>query len=122
MRKNIVKLKIYIDRSSMYLRYVQLFMIVFVFLDSINDPQIRSILDQNRALVYSLFTVIVAVGAIFLGWLDTKLGIRKEEYRNHSNENPVLTDILKEVKSIRNEINVDGDRLPYDGRCKQEDI
>jgi hypothetical protein len=38
--------------------------------------------------------------SLILGYLDTKLGLREEELRNLSKSNPIMMDMLNELKAI----------------------
>jgi hypothetical protein len=41
-----------------------------------------------------------------LGYLDTKLGFREEEQRNLSNSNPVMMDMLNQIKELNRKIDL----------------
>jgi len=100
-KKAVVRWKIYIDRARMYLGYINFAMIAFVFLNSINDTSIRELLDENKFISYPLMVLLFFSGSLVLGRMDTKLGVRKEEMRNASSENPVMMDVLETVKEIQ---------------------
>jgi hypothetical protein len=100
-QKSVVRWKIYLDRARMYIGYINFIMIAFVFLNSIQNQEIRSILDENKILVYFSMMILFIVVSLFLGRLDTKLGMRKEELRNHATENPVTMEILNSLKEIK---------------------
>ena len=85
----------------MYIGYISFIMIVFVFLNSFKDAEIRHLLDENKLLVYPLIMVLFMIVSLILGRLDTKLGMRKEEMRNIATENPVTMEILKTLKEIQ---------------------
>jgi hypothetical protein len=100
-KKSFVRWKIYIDRARMYLGYFNFLMIAFVFLNSIKNQGIRGFLDENHLITYPLIIIAFLVFSFILGRLDTKLGLRREELRNLSVENPVLMDILKSLEEIK---------------------
>jgi hypothetical protein len=102
-KRSFVRWKIYIDRARMYLGYFNFLMIAFVFLNSIKNQEVRSFLDENHLLTYPLIIVVFLVFSFILGRLDTKLGLRREELRNLSAENPVLMDILNSLEDIKND-------------------
>ncbi len=99
-KKAFVRWKIYIDRARMYIGYISFIMIAFMFLNDLNDETIRYFLDDNKLITYPVVMVLFIVFSLILGRLDTKLGLRKEEMRNASNENPVLMEILEKVKNL----------------------
>lgn len=103
-KKTFVRWKIYIDRARMYIGYISFLMIAFMFLNDFKNDNIRNFLDENKLISYSMVMVLFIVFSLILGRLDTKLGLRKEEMRNSSSENPVLMDILKKVKSIESNL------------------
>ena len=100
-KRTVVRWKIYIDRARMYLGYINFAMIAFVFLNSIHDTSIRELLDENKYITYPVMVLLFFSFSLVLGRMDTKLGVRKEEMRNSSNENPVMMDVLKTVKDIQ---------------------
>lgn len=87
--KTIAKYKIFLDRSRMYLNYVQ-FTIMLKLLFS----------DINIESDFLFFVLLVAVLLlmIFIGYLDTLFGIRSREMENNSLTNPVLREIFKILK------------------------
>ncbi len=99
-KKALVRWKIYIDRARMYIGYISFAMIAFMFLNDLNDKTIRSFLDDNKFITYPVVMILFIVFSLILGRLDTKFGVRKEEMRNASSENPVLMEILEKVKKI----------------------
>ncbi|NOY96222.1 MAG: hypothetical protein GXO81_07570 [Chlorobi bacterium] len=96
-----VRWKIYVDRARMYIGYLNFAMIAFVFLNSINDSSIRDLLDENKFVSYPIMLLLFFTFSLILGRLDTKFGLRREEMRNASTENPVLMEILKTVQEIK---------------------
>ncbi|MFC1730685.1 hypothetical protein ACFL6I_10165 [candidate division KSB1 bacterium] len=100
-QKSIVRWKIYLDRARMYIGYISFVMIAFVFLNSFQSQNIRQILDENKLLIYPSIMILFIVISLFLGRLDTKLGMRKEELRNISTENPVMMEILESLNEIK---------------------
>ena len=100
-RKSVVRWKIYLDRARMYIGYISFVMIAFVFLNSFQNQEIRSILDENKLLVYPLIMVLFIIVSLVLGRLDTKLGMRKEEMGNQASENPVTMEMVKSLNDIK---------------------
>lgn len=99
-KKAFVRWKIYIDRARMYIGYISFIMIAFMFLNDFKNESIRYFLDENKFITYPVVMVLFIVFSLILGRMDTKLGVRKEEMRNASIENPVLMEILEKVKNI----------------------
>lgn len=103
-KKALVRWKIYIDRARMYIGYISFIMIAFIFLNDLNNETIRHFLDDNKLITYPLVMILFVVFSLILGRLDTKFGVRKEEMRNASSENPVLMEILEKVKKIDSKV------------------
>jgi len=99
-KKAFVRWKIYIDRARMYIGYISFVMIAFMFLNDFENESIRTFLDENKFITYPVVMILFVVFSLILGRLDTKFGVRKEEMRNASAENPVLMEILDKVKTI----------------------
>ena len=102
-KKALVRWKIYIDRARMYIGYISFIMIAFMFLNDFNNETIRNFLDDNKLITYPIVMVLFIVFSLILGRLDTKFGVRKEEMRNASTENPVLMEILEKVNKIESD-------------------
>lgn len=100
-KKTMVRWKIYLDRAKMYLNYINFVMIAFVFLNSINDSKIRAMLDENRLILYPIVMIVFILISLILGYFDTKLGLRKEEMRNNATENPIMLEMLNNIREIR---------------------
>lgn len=100
-KKTFVRWKIYLDRARMYLSYINFIMIAFVFLNAIKDETIRSLLDENKWVVYPIVMLLFIGISLILGRLDTYWGMRREEMRNNSVENPVMREILSALSEIK---------------------
>ena len=68
-----------------------------MFLNDFDNETIRSFLDDNKFITYPVVMILFIVFSLILGRFDTKFGVRKEEMRNASNENPVLMEILEKA-------------------------
>jgi len=99
-KKAFVRWKIYIDRARMYIGYISFVMIAFMFLNDFENESIRTFLDEKKFITYPVVMILFVAFSLILGRLDTKFGVRKEEMRNASAENPVLMEILNKVKTI----------------------
>mgnify|MGYP000182348200 CR=1 FL=1 len=100
-RKSLVRWKIYLDRARNYLGIINFAMISFVFLNSKKNAQARNLLDENKLIVYPAIMLLFILIALIMGRMDTKLGMRKEEYRNHASENPITMEILNSLREIK---------------------
>ena len=96
MKKRLIKYKIYYDRARMYVNMLQSLMIVTMFLE-ITGLHIRP------AWYIPLFIIFI-LAAMFVGYLDTKLGFRSEEMRNNTNHNPIQKEMLDSIRQIKEEL------------------
>ena len=96
MLRKIVNIKVYFDRARGYIGYIQTFMIVILLVNSLEW--------EVNLLEYALLFVLFFVISIFVGWLDTKLNIRKYEYENQSEQNKYATETLDIVKQINDKL------------------
>lgn len=103
-KRTLIRWKVYIDRARMYIGYIQFLMIGFVFLEAYRDTQFGLLIFDN--LLYSIpviFVLFVSLSLI-VGRLDTAFGLREEELRNSSSNNPVMRELLATVKELRVEV------------------
>jgi len=104
IKKGVINIKIYFDRARMYLGYINFFMLNVVLLNSSQGGKIADIVNENRVLWIPLLFIFYTVVLIFIGYLDTRLGLRQEEMRNNAMNNPVIKEIVDTVRLIKKEI------------------
>ena len=85
----------------MYVGYIQFLMIVLMFF---KDTRIGDWIFSNVWLAVPIAFVVLMLVSVILGRIDTLLGLRQEELRNNSENNPVISEILKEVKEIKEKL------------------
>jgi len=103
-KENLISLKIYFDRAKMYLGYINFFILNVVLINSIENTVIKEYIAAYKFILIPSMFVIYMTGLIFIGYLDTKLGLRKEEMRNNAMMNPVISELLFSIKSISSDI------------------
>lgn len=103
-RNKLVRWKIYLDRAKMYINYINFFMIIFLFVDSLKNYEFSKALVPNSTTGLLILIPIFFLISVFFGYLDTRLGIRSEESRQHSLKNPVMTEILDKLEKIEKKI------------------
>lgn len=104
-RRTLIRWKIYFDRSRMYIGYIQFFLIGTVFLQPFKDKPWAETIIRNAYISIPTAVVLFIILSLVLGYLDTKLGLREEEMRNQSKSNPVMMEMLEELKEIRKKLN-----------------
>jgi len=99
-KKTLIRWKVYIDRSKMYIGYVQFLLIIFVFIKSLGSNALTDFVFTTPALSVPIILVVFVLASLVVGYLDSKMGIREEEIRNHSRSNPVLMEIQKSIEQL----------------------
>ena len=103
-KKTLIRWKVYIDRSRMYIGYVQFLLIIFVFIKSLGENRVTDFIFEHSLVAIPILLVLFLFLSLVVGYLDSKLGLREEEIRNFSKSNPVLMDIQKSIKDIQGKI------------------
>ena len=103
-RKSLIRWKIYFDRSRMYIGYIQFFLIGIVFLQSFKEKPWGEYIYRNAIIAIPAGILLFILLSLILGWLDTKLGFRQEELKNLSKSNPVMMEMLEEIKEINRKL------------------
>lgn len=103
-KKSLIRWKVYIDRSKMYIGYVQFLLIIFVFIKSLGDNPVTEFVFNSPLIAVPIILVIFVLASLVIGYLDSRLGFREEEIRNHSKSNPVLMDIQKSLTELNDKV------------------
>ena len=103
-KKTFIRWKIYLDRARMYIGYINFFMIIVVFINSIKDNQYGRLLVDYSFISIPLLFVLFLGGSLVLGYLDSRWGIRSEEMRNLSTANPVQMEILQLLREVNEKL------------------
>jgi hypothetical protein len=104
IKKGVINFKIYFDRARMYLGYINFFMLNVVLFNSSEGGKIANIVNENRILWIPLLFIFYTAVLIFIGYLDTRLGLRQEELRNNAMNNPVIRELVDSVRIIKKEV------------------
>ena len=99
-KRTLIRWKVYIDRSKMYIGYIQFLLIIFVFINSLKDNPISQFVVERPLLAVPLILALFVVCSLILGYLDSKLGFREEEITNHAHSNPVLRKIQLSIDEL----------------------
>ena len=99
-KKALIRWKVYLDRSKMYIGYINLFMMVTIFLGAIKNTEVGKFLIANVYIAIPILIILFIFFALLLGYWDSKLGIRSEEMRNLSSQNPVQMEILTTIRKL----------------------
>ena len=88
----------------MYIGYIQFFLIGIVFLQSFKEKTWGELIFNNAIIAIPIALILFVLLSLILGWLDSKLGLREEELRNLSKSNPIMMEILKELKDLNRKL------------------
>lgn len=100
-KKALIRWKVYLDRSKMYIGYINLLMMVTIFVKAIQNTLVGKFLIEHAIYTIPVLFVVFIFLALVLGYFDSRLGIRSEELRNLSVTNPVQMEILETLREIR---------------------
>jgi hypothetical protein len=103
-KSNLVALKIYFDRARMYLGYINFFLLNMVLINSFDNSTMKNLLSEYQLIAIPVLFIVYLLALLFIGYLDTKWGLRQEEMRNNAMNNPVMQDLLKTVRDIKSDV------------------
>ena len=88
----------------MYIGYIQFLLIIFVFIKSFGENTFTDLVFQFPYVSIPIILVVFVFCSLVLGYIDSKLGLREEEIRNHSKSNPVLTEISTSLIELHRKV------------------
>jgi len=103
-KRSLIRWKVYFDRSRMYIGYIQFFLIGIVFLQSFKDKPWGELVFKYAIISIPVAFLLFVILSLVLGYLDSKLGFREEELRNLSKSNPVMMDMLDQLREINEKL------------------
>ncbi len=110
-RRSLIRWKVYIDRSRMYIGYIQFFLIGVVFLSDYKDTVWGKFIFDHALISIPVSIVLFILLSLVLGYFDSRLGLRQEELRNLSRSNPVMMEMLDELKEMNKKIEFLGQQI-----------
>jgi predicted Na+-dependent transporter len=99
-KRTLIRWKIYVDRARMYASYIQFFMLIVVFINTLGDNTYGKYLVRYSFISIPVLLVVFIGLSLVLGYIDSRLGIRREEQRNISTSNPVQMEILQILREL----------------------
>jgi preprotein translocase subunit SecG len=94
----------------MYIGYIQFFLIGIVFLQSFKDKSWGELIFNNALISIPIALILFILLSLILGYLDSKLGFREEELRNFSRSNPVMMEMLEQLKDLNRKLDSQNER------------
>jgi hypothetical protein len=95
----------------MYISYIQFFLIGIVFLQSFKDKQWGEVIFNHAIIAIPIALILFVLLSLILGWLDSRLGLREEELRNLSKSNPIMMEMLQELKELNRKLDSRDEKL-----------
>lgn len=105
-KRSIIRWKVYFDRSRMYIGYIQFFLIGIVFLKSFKDNPWGEWIFKYAIISIPFAFLLFIILSLVLGYFDSKLGLREEEQRNLSRSNPVMMEMLDQLRELNKKIEI----------------
>jgi hypothetical protein len=105
-KRTIIRWKVYFDRSRMYIGYIQFFLIGIVFLKSFKDNPWGEWIFKYAMISIPVAFLLFVLLSLVLGYFDSKLGLREEEQRNLSRSNPVMMEMLVQLKELNKKMDL----------------
>ena len=96
IRDSLIKLKVYMARTSSYISLVNTAMILFLFLSNLERYNIDI---EIQDMILPIF-VVGLFGMLLFGFLEDKLGFYSQEQKTTQSRSPVLNDIVKRLDRI----------------------
>jgi hypothetical protein len=103
-KRSLIRWKVYIDRSRMYIGYIQFFLIGIVFLKEYKDTSWGEKIFEYTWISVPISLILFIFLSLLLGYLDSKLGFREEEQRNLSKSNPITMEMLAQLQEINQKL------------------
>lgn len=105
IKKKLIEYKIYLERARGWISLVQFSMVLIIFFKSIELPEeIEYYIYSYKFIFFPLIVIVASIVFIYIGSLDTKKGLRKEEMRNNTMENPIFNEMIKKVREIHEKL------------------
>jgi hypothetical protein len=95
--RKIARWKVHIDRSRIYISYIQLFLVAVVVLKQFENGFTNFVFKYPYFALPVLFFAFLGCSVV-VGYLESKTGLKNEEMRHYSENNPVIMEILKHLK------------------------
>jgi hypothetical protein len=117
-KKSVIRWKVYIDRSRMYMGYIQFFMIGYLLVKDNKETKIGELLYSNLWISIPVLLILFTLFSLIIGRLDTVIGFREEELRNASVSNPIMREMQTSLDEIKAEL-VELKKLNYELSANQ---
>jgi len=88
----------------MYIGYIQFFLIGIVFLQSFKDKLWGEFIFKYALISIPILLILFILLSLILGYFDSKLGFREEELRNLSRSNPIMMEMLDQLREMNKKI------------------
>ena len=101
--KQLVRVKVYFDRSRMYIGYIQFFMMLLLLFEAYKDTRFGGWFYNNILWAFPLFMILFFCGSVVIGYFDKKY-IRPHESSEITQINPVFMEMYRKVTQIHEKV------------------
>ena len=99
-KKALIRWKVHIDRSRMYIGYIQFLMIFIVLLKAYPGTWVYRLVFDNVWISFPVIIVLFMVGCVVLGYLDKLMGLREKENEVLTEFNPYIMKMMKQLDEL----------------------
>jgi len=105
-KKTLIRWKVSIDRSRMYINYIQFLLLGYISVKSLHKSPFRDFMFEYWYLTFPVMILLFLFICILLGYWDHKSGIREKENETVSMQNPAVRQMLKDLDEIKKKLNI----------------
>lgn len=99
--ERLAKYKVYIDRSRMYIGYINFFMVAILFIDNRKETTFGRWFYEHSIWTFPLLMILFVFLSLLVGYIDRHT-IRSAEMKDISSLNPIHMETLETSRRILN--------------------
>lgn len=90
----------------MWIQFPNFLMILFVFLKSLNNEWVNNIFSEFGVSATVFLVVFTLLILTVIGWLDTFLGLRRQEQITNTEHNPLWMEMVERMRRIEKKLDL----------------
>src|SRR5574343_547688 len=98
--RRIVKWKIWLDRSRMYVGYLQFGATLYIVAKLIRNGPVKTWIFEHWYLSFPILFVVFIGACMVLGWIESLLKIRDLEQENYTQVNPEWKKMMDKIDEL----------------------
>ncbi len=103
-KSTFIRWKIHIDISRMYIGYIQFFMMGLVFFKTFEKNPVGVLIFEYAVISIPILFLAFIFFSILLGYWESKLGLKEEEHKKLTTQNPLMMELIQDIKEIKFEL------------------